>query len=342
MQPTIKRIRSASARIGMELANDVFSPTGSVIANKGERLNVRLLHMIRMHNIEYLYIIVGEKINPEEYLNIERQSMIQFSEAYKATESEVKKSMQGICQGEKVEAHCFFEITDKVMHSLEKPEEILKYLYALRADRSTTFTHSLNVSIVSNLIGTWLHYGPAQIKELTIAALLHDIGKTIRSYHPEQDYHFHPLIGHDLLQKHNYPASIANAVLFHHETLDGTGFPMKIKWGEIPEYARIIAIANFYDNQTTGGKTYQERPHPYKVLQLLERDGFTRFDSTYMNTFMKRIAHYYQNAWVRLSDGRKGKIVFINEYALSSPIVDIAGELVNLYSRKDITIDRIL
>ncbi|KAB2952716.1 HD domain-containing protein [Heliorestis acidaminivorans] len=342
MEARPQRIRASAARIGMKLANDVFSPTGSVIVNKGEVLTAHLLHKIRMHNVEHLYVILGQHSAQEEYKNINRKALNQFTQVYKKTEAQVKSSMQNICKGEEVDRDCLIDVTHQVMKSIEDPKEILKYLYATQLEESSIFTHSVNVSILSNLLGTWLNYSVEEVKELTIAALLHDIGKTTNTYDKVHDYKLHPQLGYDMLKKQGFSEAIAQAVLLHHENLDGTGFPLKVKWNDITEYARIVAIANYYDNKTTGGKTLQERPDPYKILQLLEADRFTRFDINYVNTFMSKIAHYYLNAWVRLSDGRKAQIVFINNYALASPIVEVDGELINLYSRSDLKIDQVL
>ena len=81
---------------------------------------------------------------------------------------------------------------------------------------------------------------------------------------------------------------------------------------------------------------------PFDVIQLFEEEGFRKYDSAYILTFLKRIAESYLNEQVRLSDGRIGKLVFINVHALSRPVVMVGDQVVDLQKEKHLHIREIL
>lgn len=341
MAVQVRKIHSNQAVLGMKLAADVFSSTGSLIINRGEELTVAMLHRLRSHGVDYIMIMEG-KPDPSPFQNTNPEQLKQFSKAYEDRSEQVESVIHDINSGKRVEQDELFAVTEKVLNSVSEPDDVLKYLYAIKLESSTIFNHSINVSVVCNLVGKWLGFSPEKIKDLTVAALLHDVGKTHSEYKDEKHYRMHPLLGFQLLEGHPFSDTVRAGVLLHHENPDGSGFPTQAKWAEIHEFARVIAIADYYDNKTTGGKSLLEKLNPFKILYLLESERFTRFDINFVNTFMKRIAYYYKDAWVKLNDGRVAKIIFVNDYALHSPIVEVKGQMINLYQEKNLVIEDIL
>ena len=125
-----------------------------------------------------------------------------------------------------------------------------------------TYVHSMNVALIASVIGKWMGYNQEKIKVLTLAGLMHDIGKLLI---PEKilnkpgnltdnEYEImkkHVNLGYEQVKNKFMPMSVKEAILLHHEKCDGTGYPFGLKSDKIPETAKIIAIADVYDAMTS-------------------------------------------------------------------------------------------
>ncbi|MBP5266292.1 MAG: HD-GYP domain-containing protein [Lachnospiraceae bacterium] len=232
--------------------------------------------------------------------------------------------------------------------------EILDLLHTIRAVDDSVYAHSLNVALVSRTIGRWLKLSKEDLNVLTLAGLLHDIGKlTI----PEEvlnkqgkltDEEFdmirqHPLTGNRLLK--NVPGidrRILAATLQHHERSDGSGYPRHLQQDEIDDFAAIVAIADVYDAMTAA-RAYRAPLCAFQVIESFERDGFQKYNPKFILQFLDHIASAYQNGRVVLSDGRSCRVIYINHRSLSRPMIQLDdGSVIDLAVRKDLHITAIL
>ena len=109
----------------------------------------------------------------------------------------------------------------------------------------------------------------------------------------------------------------------------------------IDEYAKIVSIVDVYDAMTSP-RVYRGPTCPFDVINLFEQEGFQKYDSRYIMIFLRRIAESYLNENVRLSDGRSGKLIYINNYALSRPVVMADGEAIDLRKERYLRIEEIM
>jgi HD-GYP domain-containing protein (c-di-GMP phosphodiesterase class II) len=131
----------------------------------------------------------------------------------------------------------------------------------------------------------------------------------------------HPKLGYDILKNQpNLDPRIKKAALMHHERCDGSGYPSQLTEDFIDNYAMIVAIADVYDAMTAA-RAYRAPLCPFQVISNFEKDGYQKFNTKYILTFLKQIAQTYQSNRVMLSDGRACNIVMLNQNALSRPIV---------------------
>ena len=211
--------------------------------------------------------------------------------------------------------------------------DVFDMLHNMRQVNDSTYAHSLNVAIISRIIGKWLHFSNEELNTLTLAGLLHDIGKTkipdevLNKDGKLTDEEFqmirnHPKYGYDILKSQPLNSHIKKAALMHHERCDGSGYPMGLTMEEIDDYALIIAIADVYDAMTAA-RSYRAPLCPFEVIAEFEKDGLQKYKPKYILTFLENIANAYQNNRVMLSDGTSARIVLLNHRRLSKPLVQL-------------------
>jgi putative nucleotidyltransferase with HDIG domain len=151
----------------------------------------------------------------------------------------------------------------------------------LKEHHLATYNHSKRVQGICLIVGPVLELERDQLRQLRIASELHDIGKLKLPVsileNPEKlsDEEWkliksHPEEGFSMLTGYLFETEVKEAVLQHHERLDGTGYPRKLC--EPCYLSRIIAAADSYDAITFGDRTYQKAMASDKAISLLKSD----------------------------------------------------------------------
>jgi len=156
------------------------------------------------------------------------------------------------------------------------------YMMAAALGRRDTYTHAhaQRVAAYSRRLSIRLSVTPQQLYNFTMGGMLHDVGKIAlsdRIFSSKQaslskkllgEVKSHPLIGAAMLRHTQCHRDIAEMVLFHHERIDGSGYPFGLTDEEIPLGAKIVSIADCFDAITTD-RPYQRRktlPHAFNIL----------------------------------------------------------------------------
>lgn len=230
----------------------------------------------------------------------------------------------------------FDELLKAVKSLITPGQTVIQYfdmLHNLRSSDDSVYSHSLNVAMISRILGKWLKWTSADLDNLVIAGLLHDIGKIMIP--PEilnkegkltdeefEQIRWHPRAGYDLIKDLKIDSRIKKAALQHHERCDGSGYPMKANEIMLDDFAMVVAIADVYDAMTAARK-YRAPLCPFQVIREFEHDGYHKYKTEFLLTFLRHIATTYQNNRVILSDGRAAKIILLNRNALSEPLVQL-------------------
>ncbi len=206
-------------------------------------------------------------------------------------------------------------------------------LHNTRSSDDSVYAHCVNVALISRMIGKWLKYPVEELDTLTLAGLLHDIGKTkipsevLNKQEKLTDEEFalmcsHSQLSFDILNPLPIDAHIKYVALMHHERCDGSGYPNHYTTDEIDDCAHLIAIADVYDAMTAA-RAYRAPLCPFQVIAEFEKDGLQKYKPKFILTFLQHIASTYQNNHVLLSDGRAANIVLLNQNRLSKPLVQL-------------------
>ena len=146
--------------------------------------------------------------------------------------------------------------------------------------------------------------------------------------------HRHPVMGHEILRRGQFMAEeeILLGVLQHHERQDGSGYAEGLRGDKISSFARILAIMDIYDAMVTN-RVYAKKISPFEVFETLSLDiNNGKLDAKYGILFIRKVCHALSGSWLRLSNGSKAKIVYIDESRVSAlPIVQTeAGEFIDM------------
>lgn len=176
-------------------------------------------------------------------------------------------------------------------------ETALTLSEALECRDTYTGGHTRRVRDYSVTIGEGMGLPDCDLDRLKLSAILHDIGKIgvadaiLRKSGPLDDNEFmqmqkHARFGGDILQKIRSMADVIPGVVYHHEKVDGTGYPESLKGDDIPLLARIIAVADTFDAMTTD-RPYRKGLSKETALAELSRNAGTQFDAAIVEAFLK-------------------------------------------------------
>lgn len=352
------RIRTDQAEAGMTVASDIYSSNDQLVIPKGTVLDDRMITRLRFYNIYGLIIhrdnhdVEGKQ---ESYIEMLRntQEFKKFNQTYMNTVDNVEKSFESVLSGEEeINIDEMLAETNRILSEGRNGAHILEMLHGIRNYDDMTYVHSLNVSLICNLFANWLKLSQEDTKALTLAGLLHDIGKMLVPKEiiskdgklTEDEFKIvrtHSLKGYQALKDQPIDIRIKYAALMHHERCDGSGYPNGFKADQIDDFAKIVAIADVYDAMTSN-RRYRNAICPFDVVENFERDGFLKFDPGYLMLFMERIVQSYIHNIVRLNDGREGEVIMINRLALSRPVIKIGNSFVDLSKEHKLMIEEII
>ncbi|MFE7482991.1 HD-GYP domain-containing protein [Streptomyces sp. NPDC057552] len=162
--------------------------------------------------------------------------------------------------------------------------------------------HSERVGRASVLIARELGLDRDRLEALRFAGVLHDVGKlgvptrVLRKDGPltpeeRRVMELHPEYGHEIVRGIGFLDEARDAILHHHERLDGTGYPYGLSGGRIPESARIVAVADAFDAMTSTRSYRRARPVPAALAELRRCAG-SQFDPRMVRALDRAVGRY--------------------------------------------------
>ena len=385
-----KRILTSRATQNMIVADDVYTSDDKLVIPEGTVLTEDIIDSLKEYGVFAIRIKVdddgnnaaaeNEKVMPdgEEVLKEQRQEIKNSAEQeHESFLKQVKESKEFevfhsafvdsvdnlknvfskvVMHNEQIDGESILSDVENVVSKGRNSIHILDMLQCMRGYDDVTYVHSVNVALLSNMIGRIVYpdISDEELKVLTLAGLLHDIGKMMvpdniiqkkgRLTLPEYNLvKTHALFGNNILKGiDNLDPRIAEVAMRHHERCDGTGYPGGYKREQIEPFARIVAIADTYDAMTSD-RAYRAAICPFDVIEMFEREGIVKYDVAFLLPFLEKAVQAYMNTDVRLSTNQIGKVIMINKNEFSKPVVQVGDEFYDLSKEtNDIVIDTVL
>ena len=332
----MRYVKAEHLEKGMVLVYTLYDNNEKILLKANRKLTQNYINRIQQMDIMGLYVFEDDEI-------CEHTPTVSEQTRLKAIKSLKRLNIDD----------CIY-IANNIVEEIRESESMIVETVNLSTYDNYTYTHSVNVDILSVILGVACGLRDDELRKLSQAALLHDIGKTCVPIEilnkpgklTEEEFaevKKHPQYGYNML-KDNYDVSSVTrtAILSHHENEDGSGYPRKLTSEHIHLFAKIIHIADVYDALTTK-RVYKDAMNPADALEYLMGNVDRMFDKELVTIFMDYIAPYPLGVQVELSTGQKGLVVKNNRKMLSRPIVRLeGGALIDLMEHLDITIINLL
>ncbi|MDC2862450.1 MULTISPECIES: HD-GYP domain-containing protein [unclassified Delftia] len=222
------------------------------------------------------------------------------------------------------------EVSDSIIRNPSAMVSIAR----LKTSDDYTYMHSVAVCALMIVLARQLDLPPHQVRQAGYAGLLHDIGKmaiaTSILNKPGRltDQEFdemreHPARGLELLKAGGVDDPVVlDVCLHHHEKVDGTGYPHRLRGEDISLFAKMGAVCDVYD-AITSDRPYKRGWDPAEAVHKMAEWSAGHFDKTVFQAFVKSIGIYPVGSLVRLTTGRLGVVIDPGRQSLTCPQVKV-------------------
>ncbi|MFH1562282.1 MAG: HD-GYP domain-containing protein [Nitrospirota bacterium] len=253
------------------------------------------------------------------------------------TQKEALKTVEHIISnvriGKAIEEEPLKKVIKQMVEEVISNQEAMLNLVKIKSHDEYTFAHSTNVCTLAILLGIKRNFNKAEIEEMAIGGMLHDVGKvkikeeillkpnklTIKEY---EEVRKHPLYGYEILNESKLSELPKVIAAQHHERIHGQGYPQGLSRDKIHPLARLVALVNLYDSLTTD-KPYRSKFLPHDAMRLIISQSGRDFPVEDVKKFVEDMSIYPMGSFVRLNTGEIGVITRINRYAVIRPWVKI-------------------
>ncbi len=340
----MRRVNLDKIQTGVILAKTIITLEGKVLLASGMKLTEEYKKKLQANGIIEIYIEdeISENIHESEV--VREDIVIEAKRLVKVMMS--NPSIKNSIDGQQV-----MEIVDRIITNILANGDIIANLSDIRSIDDYTFSHSVNVCILSLIIGIGLDYTGERLRELGAGSILHDIGKVMvpkeilnkqlqLSANEFEEVKRHTYYGYEILKNSQGICMTASYIaLGHHERIDGSGYPYQLKDENIHKAARIVAVSDVYD-ALTSNRIYRKKLMPHEVIDYITSLSDHHFDKNVVDVFIRYVAYYPVGTAVILNTGEKGIVSKYNKYLPTRPVVRVVidefGKKLDKYKEMDL------
>lgn len=327
----MRLIKTADCETGLILAKTVYDEKNRILLNNGAVLTENIISRLKAKSISHIYIesriTKGIKVQDDIPVPLRIETGQQMSKVFKAITGEEHSKVQDVSNGKALRE--FKIVYDRLLNEIKYSPKLINLLSHMQIGNNRVLEHSLNVSMYAITIGRHLAVSDKDMYVLGLGGMFHDIGKSKLSAkllnkkqftkEEEAEYQKHTTLGFEILRRNrDLHLVISHCAYQHHEHMDGTGYPRGLKGKDIHPFAKIISVANLFDNLTRP-KAGVKPLLPHEAMEVILGYGYTRFDPKIIEAFRKSVAIYPIGVTVTLNTGEKGVVVDYNPHSPQRP-----------------------
>lgn len=325
-------------KLGSVFAKDVYAIDGKLLVKKGTTYREPFVDRFREYGVREVFIEppVEKEALPAARPVIHtafRLSDVIHDRTRTHANGQMKRTLSKLTSVSNQEIRRIRKIVEAMVEELLEKKDFVLALTQMRSVDDYTYQHSVNVGVLSLMIGIDLGLTREELLNLGTGAMLHDIGKIMV---PEtiikkpakltgeeyEEVKRHTDYGYAMLQQTDITEEAAQIALCHHERYDGTGYGQGLRASGIPLYSRIVAVADVYDAMSND-RVYQKKVPHERVYREITHLGGIHFDQGIMETFARHLHIYPTGSGVILNGNRRGIVMEQNRLYPESPVVRV-------------------
>lgn len=349
----MKLCKTTELRGGEILARPVITSDYKVLLSDGSVIRPEYIEKIQELGISEVYIKTED--------SHEEAVLLLKSDLESAFHDKVKNIIENHTYNSNKELIELSVTADNIISNILEEDEIVEKIYDIKERSSDIYEHSISICSLATLTALKMKLDKNRVHDIAVGCLLHDLGlRYVTISFADQDieklsnselmeYKKHPVYGYSVLKNETWISDRSkNIVLFHHERLDRSGFPLKAR--EIPYEAKLVGICDAFDEMICGIGC--ERQKVYQAVEYLKAFKSIKFDAKIVEVFLEFTAVYPVGSEVILSDGSLAKVIRQNKEFQDRPVLKIIKDkdgndvtkdmFINLIKTNNIFIEKVL
>ena len=340
----MKSVKVEALKGGEYLAAPVSTAQGEMLFYEGTCVHPMQIERLKENGIEEVSIFDEDLINqePKEIIKEKLQADCQ---------KKVKKILDGYVCKDNESLQEIEKTAEAIIEDIFRNDEIAEKVFDIKESSANLYDHAITVSGLSVICAIKMNIDKTYVHSIGVGALLHDLGlkyisvdykdKDPNSFTPENLFEFkkHTVYGFSSVEKEKWMSSTAKKIiLFHHERMNGTGYPLKQT--TIPPEVRIVSVCDAFDDMICG--IGYNQVHVSDAIRYLNKYKDIYFDGRVVDIFLQFVAAYPVGTLVMTTTGDKAVVIEQNEHFPDSPVIKLLKDekIVNLAERRDIAIEK--
>lgn len=304
------------------LAKDIVSKDYSFLLARGNVIKEEYIQKLKELHVAMVYV-------EEEGRSIESRKILREDVEEKFTEK-VKKILETHTYQHNKELEEICETAENIMKEVIENEDVSELVFDIRERSADLYEHSISVCTMSTLTALKMGLDKDIIRGISIGALLHDLGLRYMTVNfvnidtnempPSEasEYKKHPIYGYTSVENENWLPKISkDIILYHHENLDGTGYPLKT--GVIPLECQIVSVCEAFDELLCGVGRKREKVHV--AIEYILMNKVKKYDARVIEALLTFTAVYPAGTRVKTNEGEIGIVIKQNSEFPNRPVL---------------------
>lgn len=309
------------------LAKDVMTLEYKVLLSAGTLLKPEYIEKLKELNIRDVYV--------KEEVPDAKQVVILKEEVEADFRSKVKSILEKHTYSHNEKLMELSQTADYIITNILQEEEVVEKIYDIKERSSDIYEHSINLCSLATLVALRMELSQDTVHDIGVSSLLHDLGLRYLSIPYENqnldelseseyaEYKKHPIYGYSALRDENWISeAVKNMILYHHERLDGSGYPLKAT--DISRECRIIQICEAFDEMICGIGC--KRMKVYEAVRYLRLNKNIKFDGKIVDILLEFTAVYPAGSVVLTNEGETGIVLYQNKQYPDRPVIRITKD----------------
>lgn len=313
----------ANLKGGEILAKTVMTSDYKILLSEGVKIRKEYIEKLKELGIKE--VVIEDEINTQEVKILKDE-----------TEKNFKDKVQNI-----IEKHTYrhskelvelSKTADNIISNLLEEEEVMERIYDIKERNSDIYEHSINICSLAILMSLKMKISQDKIHDIGVGCLLHDLGlryitvdyvdRNIEEFSELElaEYKKHPIYGYSALKDETWISELSKEIiLYHHENIDGSGYPLKFI--EIPIEVKIVNICEQFDEMICG--IGYRRRKVFEAIQYLKNNKGILYDSKLIDVLLRFTAVYPAGSYVLTNEGEVGIVLRQNKNHPDRPFIKI-------------------